>query len=263
MTEQYQKVKSIAVEAGKIALRHFEGVSALNVESKGHLDLVTAADREVETFISDKLAKAFPGDGIFGEEGGAVEGTTGRTWVIDPIDGTFNFVRGSKDWGISIGLFENGTPSFGLVNAPARGEIFAGGAGVPASLNDQPLPALRPFERKYAAVSVGIHPDIPNEEGLKLLSGVVNDLKVAYRVTGSSVVSLIDIATGTVDGYIGLGIPSWDILGMLPCLKELGVSTTVNWETSGLDTKLDFACGRPEMLALSERILGAPALGAH
>ena len=109
------------MEAGEIALRHFNSGPAADIEAKGPLDLVTAADREVEAFICKELVRNFPEDGIFGEGGSVVKGSSGRVWVIDPIDGTFNFVRGSQHWRISIGLFENGRPVFGAVNAPAYG----------------------------------------------------------------------------------------------------------------------------------------------
>ena len=249
MNSQYTRAKAIAIEAGEIALRHFRELPTLDVESKGPLDLVTAADRDVERFICDELTSAIPDDGIFGEEGSAIESKSGRVWVIDPVDGTFNFVRGSDGWGVSIGLFEEGRPRFGIVNAPARGELFAGGDGVPASLNGEPLPPLRPFRPDYAAVGVGIHPKVPDEQGLRLLTQIVSDLKMAYRVTGSSVISLIDIAKGSVDGYVGIGIPSWDIMGMLPCLEQLGVTTTVDWRTEGLDRDLWFVCGNSDLLA--------------
>lgn len=246
--DQHFAVQAVARAAGDIALEHFRKVSTLAVESKGPLDLVTAADRDVERFISGQLAKLFPDDGVFGEEGSFSSGRSGRTWVIDPIDGTFNFVRGSHDWGVSIGLVEKGLPVYGIVNAPARNELFAGGGTIPASLNGAALPALRGFNRRSAAVGVGIHPEVRREEGLRLLGTVINDLQVAFRVTGSSVVSLIDIAKGTVDGYIGLGIPCWDILGMLPCLEQLGVTTTIDWASKGMARKLDFVCGTAGLL---------------
>ena len=251
MTNQDVRIQSIALDAGEIALKHFRSLSALEVESKGPLDLVTVADREVEQFICKRLAEDFPNDGIFGEEGSSVQGTSGRTWVIDPIDGTFNFVRGSDDWGISIGLFESGAPTFGVVNAPAREELFSGGKAVAASLNGAVLPKKRPFDGRQAAVGVGIHPDVPKSEGVRLLGSIINDLQVTFRVTGSSVVSLIDVAKDYVDGYIGLGIPSWDILGMLPCLQRLDVSTTIDWEHSGLEKRLNFVCGKPGFLEMA------------
>ena len=251
MSNDYARVQSIALKAGEIALNHFRTLSKLDVEAKGPLDLVTAADREVEAFICAEFSRAFPDDGVFGEEGSAIQSRSGRTWVIDPIDGTFNFVRGSDGWGISIGLFDQGRPVFGVVNTPVRGELFAGGDGMAASLNGTPLPPLRPFDRACAALGVGIHPSVPKEDGLRTIGQVVNDLDVAFRITGSSVISLIDIAKGAVDGYLGRSIPCWDILGMLPALAQLGVSTTIDWEKAGLSGKLDFVCGTPEMIELA------------
>lgn len=255
MKDQHSAVQAIARAAGEIALEHFRKVSTLAVESKGPLDLVTAADRDVERFISSELAKQFPDDGVFGEEGSASESRSGRTWVIDPIDGTFNFVRGSNDWGVSIGLVEQGRPVYGLVNAPARNELFAGGGGMPALLNDAALPALRGFNRSSAAVGIGVHPEVRREEGLRLYGVVINELQIALRVTGSSVISLIDVAKGAVDGYIGLGIPCWDILGMLPCLEQLGVTTTIDWKKAGLARQLNFVCGTPELVEISARAI--------
>lgn len=254
MNDQLNDIKAIAITAGDIAMRHFSMLATLNVEAKGPLDLVTAADRDVERFICNELMRVFPDDGIFGEEGSSIDSRSGRTWVIDPIDGTFNFVRGSHDWGISIGLFEEGEPRFGVVNAPARAEIFTGGAGLPASLNDVALAPLRPFNRNYAAVGVGIHPDVPKRDGLRLIDDLINNYDVAIRVTGSSVISLIDIVKGSVDGYIGRGIPSWDILGMLPCVEQLGIKTTVDWKETGLDRKLDFMCAHPDMLGYLQQL---------
>ncbi len=254
MNNEYERVKTIAVEAGEIAMRHFNGLSTLDVEAKGPLDLVTAADRDVERFICERLAAEFPEDGVFGEEGSAVESRSGRVWVIDPIDGTFNFVRGSDGWGISIGLIDGNVPKFGVVNTPARGELFAGGEGHPATLNGEVLPRLRPFNPRCAAVGVGIHPKVPNAKGLRLIGQIVADLNLAFRVTGSSVISLIDIAKGSVDGYIGRGIPSWDILGMLPCLQELGIETTINWQVEGLAAELDFVCGTPEIIGMVQAL---------
>lgn len=98
----------VVEEAGALALAHFGRLSPAEIAEKGHLDLVTVADRAVEALISARLGTLFPDDGIYGEEGGRAAGTSGRVWVIDPIDGTFNFVRGGIDWGISVGLFEGG-----------------------------------------------------------------------------------------------------------------------------------------------------------
>lgn len=250
MADQQTTVETIARAAGEIALRHFGRLSCLSLEAKGHLDLVTAADRDVETFIQQSLATHFPDDGILGEEGASSKGRSGRVWVIDPIDGTFNFVRGSEHWGVSIGLFEDNAPSFGVVNLPARKEIFVGGGDVTPTLNGAVLPPLPPFNVQRAAVGLGIHPNVPNPVGLALIDRVMNDMRVAMRITGSSVISMIDIVKGTVDGYIGLGIPSWDLMGILPTLEKLGAVSTIEWKSVGLSSELNFVCGTPGLLEM-------------
>jgi myo-inositol-1(or 4)-monophosphatase len=83
---------------------------------------------------------------------------------------------------------------------------------------------------------------------------VMNDLNVAFRITGSSVISLIDVAKGAVDGYLGRSIPCWDIVGMLPALETMGVTTTIDWATAGLSGKLDFVCGTPETVTLARSV---------
>ena len=107
---RYDLARAVARDAGKLAHRAF-GVSATKM--KGRHDVVTEMDREVERFLTDRLAALFPDDGIFGEEGAARPGRSGRTWVLDPIDGTFNFVRGTDCWVVSIGLYAGGAPAFG------------------------------------------------------------------------------------------------------------------------------------------------------
>ena len=104
-------VESIARRAGELAMTHFSALASVPVESKGHLDLVTAADKEVEAFIIEQLREAFPDDGVFGEEGGSVSSRSGRIWVIDPIDGTFNFVRGGDQWAVSQSIINNYYPT--------------------------------------------------------------------------------------------------------------------------------------------------------
>ena len=73
----------------------------------------------MERFLTDGLLRLFPQDGVFGEEGASVAGKSGRIWIIDPIDGTLNFVRGSEHWAVSVGLFQDGCPKFGIIHAPA------------------------------------------------------------------------------------------------------------------------------------------------
>ena len=243
-------IEAIAREAGDLALSHFHQLASVPVESKGHLDLVTAADKEVEALVTSRLRVAFPDDGIFGEEGVAVGGISGRTWVIDPIDGTFNFVRGGDQWAVSIGLYENGAPSFGVINAPVRGQLVVGGASVPTSINGVALPLRKGFDRSKASTGVGFHPSIPTDDRLQMLKFIIDDARMVFRCCGSATMSLLEVASGEVDGYIGMGESSWDLMAALPILSQLGIENTVDWNTSTLDSKFKFACGTPEFLAL-------------
>jgi len=90
--------RDLAVRAGELGLSYFRRLDTLTIESKGHQDLVSDGDRDVETFIRAAIAREYPGDGIVGEEHANVAGTSGYIWVIDPIDGTANFVRGIPAW---------------------------------------------------------------------------------------------------------------------------------------------------------------------
>lgn len=241
-------IESLAREAGAIALSHFETLATVPVESKGHLDLVTAADQEVEGYLTERLGLAFPDDGIFGEEGAALQGASGRIWVIDPIDGTFNFVRGGDQWAVSIGLYENFRPTFGVIHAPVRSQTLVGGVGLPSTLNGVAMEARSGLDENRAACGVGFHPTIDVEQRLETLRYVLQDARMSFRCCGSATLSLIEVALGQVDGYLGMGESTWDLMAALPILEQLGIHSTVDWSATDLTSKLRFACGTPEFL---------------
>lgn len=241
-------VEDIARRAGRLALEHFRSLADLPIEKKGHLDLVTRADREVEDFLIAELRNAFPGDGLFGEEGGEIPGTSGRIWVIDPIDGTFNFVRGGQNWAISIGLYEHRRPTFGVIFAPARDLMLVGGNSVPTRLNGKPMAPLKPLDMSQAAMSFGIHPTVATKDRLELMRFVSDELQISFRICGSATASFIEVALGETDGYLSLGDSTWDVMAALPILANLGISHTINWDRIELETKLRFACGSEELL---------------
>jgi myo-inositol-1(or 4)-monophosphatase len=249
----FEDVQSIAREAGALAVDHFKRIASIAVQSKGHLDLVTEADRQVELLIGNRLQALFPLDGIFGEEGAEVESRSGRTWVIDPIDGTFNFLRGNRDWAVSIGLYEQRRPRFGVLYAPMRGEFLVGGAGLPATINDKPLPRRSGLDPSRAACSIGFHPTTPVERQLAALRFIIQDASMSFRCGGSATTALIDVAKGEVDGYYGMGISTWDLMAILPIIETIGLTTTLDWPTIELPEKLRFVCGTAEFLSAFAR----------
>ncbi|KEA02978.1 MULTISPECIES: inositol monophosphatase family protein [Rhizobium/Agrobacterium group] len=241
-------VEDIARAAGKLALTHFRSLASLPVENKGHLDLVTEADKQVEEFLIASLRKSFPEDGIFGEEGGEIPGTTGRIWVIDPIDGTFNFVRGGQNWAVSIGLYENRRPSFGVIHAPLRDLTLVGGKTIPSKLNGEPIKPLPALDMSRASTGFSFHPSVSTADRLEVIRFISDDLGISFRFCGAATISLIEVMMGETDGYVSLGDSTWDVMAALPILGSLGVSHTIDWDRIELPQKLRFACGSEDFL---------------
>lgn len=249
VTEREQAIlEKIAREAGQLALTHFTAFKDLTVEKKGHLDLVTIADQEVEKFLNKQLLESFPHDGIFGEEGGEIKGKSDRIWVIDPIDGTFNFIRGGQDWAVSIGLYANKRPIYGVIYAPVRNLLLTGGISTPARKNGVPLSTLPQLDAAKAVIGFGIHPSIETADRLELMRFISDDLRISFRCCGASTLSLISVALGETDAYLALGDATWDVMAAIAILSSLGIAHTIDWDKVDLIEKLRFCCGNPEIV---------------
>lgn len=248
----------LAHEAGAVALAHFGRLPEAAIDAKGPFDLVTVADRAVEALIARRLHAAFPEDGLLGEEGAMLAGSSGRVWVIDPIDGTFNFVRGGAQWAVSIGLWQGGRPVLGVVHAPAAGLTLAGGVDHAPRINGRPLAPLAPYRPERAAVGVALGSAVPVAERLALLRFLAEDLGLVFRCCNSSTHALIELATGQVDAHVGLGESTWDVMAMWPILTALGAASTLDWAATPLDAKLRFAIGKPDLVALCRPAVAAP-----
>ena len=129
------------MQAGALASGYFHNLSSLTVKNKGPQDVVCEADLNTELLIKSRIAAAFPEDAFLDEETGVTAFAEGQgIWVADPIDGTQPFVSGMSNLCVSIAFVRNTAVQFGLVHAPERNELFAGGQGIPATLNGQPVP---------------------------------------------------------------------------------------------------------------------------
>ena len=138
--------RSIARQAGEIALRYYR--TGIAFEAKPDDSPVTLADRECEQFIARELERAFPDDGLLGEEGAQKPSRSGRRWIIDPIDGTRDFVRGNPVWANLIGLEADGEVVAGFAYMPALGELFAATRGGGAFVNAERMHASRHRQRQ-------------------------------------------------------------------------------------------------------------------
>lgn len=154
-------------EAGDLALS-FSGTS--DITEKGVGDLLTAADTAVEAFLRQRLRELFPKDGFIGEESGSDSGTSGRVWIVDPIDGTADFANRLFGWSISLALAEDGQIKAGFVNAPALGKCYRAERGQGAFCNGTPLRlSQRKFDAgSFFAINASAHLGIEHTLALRL-----------------------------------------------------------------------------------------------
>src|SRR5918995_3998130 len=136
--DDYQLAEALVREAGQLALLMRQG--GLEGQRKTSIsDVVTAADHAAEAYVLEQLQRCRPDDGIVGEEGTAITGSTGRTWVIDPVDGTYNFLHGSTYWCAAIALKDASGTVLGAIYQPEEDKLWLGGAARPATLNGERL----------------------------------------------------------------------------------------------------------------------------
>ena len=222
----------ITEAAGKMALTRQPPPGAAMADLKGHQDWLTEADGAVEAFIDEALREAFPEDGFQGEETGRGRGGKLR-WVVDPIDGTSNFARGSTRFCVSLGLIEERTPLLGVIVAPAVGETFAARQGGGATLNGKPIRAATTTDLARGMVECGWSARRPNESYFDLTRAVMQQ-GAMLRAGGSGALGLVDVAAGRIDAYLELHINLWDVAAALAILSEAGAEVSAFLEGDGL-----------------------------
>lgn len=218
----------IAVTAGELAVRRrAEGVSV--AASKSSLeDVVTDADRETEALIRSLLSEQRPDDGFLGEESGAEAGRSGLTWVVDPIDGTVNYLYGIRHYAVSIALVE-GEPDpatwralAGVVVNPASGEVFAASAGGGATLDGAPIRVAAPVELSQALLGTGLSYLAERRvQQAKAIVGLVAGVRDIRR-QGAASLDLCDVAAGRLNAYFERGLNPWDFAAGALIAREAG-----------------------------------------
>jgi myo-inositol-1(or 4)-monophosphatase len=213
-----------AQKAGRTLKRDFGEVEHLQVSLKGPGNFVTAADRRAEEILCAELAAARPGYGFVGEEGGKRAGTDEtHTWIVDPLDGTSNFLHGIPHFAISIGLEREGMIVAGLVYNPIHDELFTAERGKGAFLNNQRLRVAARKRLDEAVIACGL-PHLGRgdlELGIRELAAV--QPKVAgLRRFGAASLDLAWVAAGRFDAYWERQLSPWDIAGGLILVREAG-----------------------------------------
>jgi myo-inositol-1(or 4)-monophosphatase len=220
--ERFALAQVLALEAGAMALDYFRRRETLVIETKRDLqDVVSIADRNVETLIRDRVAAENLGDGFLGEEYGLAAGTSGYTWVVDPIDGTSPFVNGMPNWCVSIAVLHDGRPVVGVINAPCFDELYCAAAGQGATLNGTRL-SLDPSRTiRNAVTGIGAN----NHVTPQLVARMVEDLLTAggnFIRNGSGALMLAYVAAGRLVGYYEPYMHAWDCMAGYCLVTEAG-----------------------------------------
>jgi myo-inositol-1(or 4)-monophosphatase len=223
--------EAILREAGHIALARFQA-RAFTVETKGTQDFVSEVDRETEAFIRQRLAELFPEDGFLGEESGG--GSHAQAlWVVDPIDGTSNFVRGNPFWCLSAGFIVDDTPAVGVIYDPCREELFGAHLGGGAWLNGAPIQVSETTEPAQAVLSIGFSLRTPLDRHQSVLGNLLA-ANGAYRMHGAGALALAQVAAGRADGFWEGFINSWDVAAGLVLVSEAGGYVSDFLDNNGL-----------------------------
>ena len=229
----YHVMSAAALKAARGLKRDFGEVEQLQVSVKGPSDFVSTADFKAEKTLREELAKARPGFGFLMEESGETKGRDGRhRWIVDPLDGTTNFLHGIPHFAISIGLEEDGEMVAGLIYAPVADEMYFAEKGRGAYLNDRRLRVSARRKLEEALIGTGIpfrgHGDHPRY--LKTLGAVIGVTSGARRLGGASL-DLAYVAAGRFDGFWEFGLKPWDIAAGMVLVREAG--GTVGGLTAG------------------------------
>lgn len=213
-----------ARKAARGLLRDFGEVENLQVSAKGPGDFVSRADMKAEQVIRDELTEARPNYGWLGEESEEVKGADPtRRWIVDPLDGTSNFLHGIPHWAVSIGLEHKGEIVAGVVYDPAKDEMFVAEKGAGAYLNDRRIRVSGRRDLIEMVVGTGMVPSggrhLPRT--LRELANVVPRV-AGFRRSGSAALDLSYVAAGRYDGFWQHGLKPWDMAAGIVIVREAG-----------------------------------------
>jgi myo-inositol-1(or 4)-monophosphatase len=224
--DRYAFLRDLARNAGALARRYFDERAKLTPELKGTQDWVSAADRNVETYIRKAIAAAYPDDAFLGEETAATfEAVSDRVWIVDPIDGTHNFLRGVHYWNVSIAHVEGGMRTLGAVCDPMHNEIYharrGGGAWRSDAQGETRLAVSATSALASAMIAVGHSDRVPEPRYMALRAALMRE-RVAFRNFGAAALQLAHVACGRFDGYVELELSAWDASAGLLLVEEAG-----------------------------------------
>lgn len=242
--------KEIVHEAGQLLLKLKEEPLELE-EKKSHSDLVTIVDGKIEKFLIDKILEKYPNHGIVGEEGVFDKDLENydTLWVIDPIDGTTNFIHDFPYYGISIGIVHKGEGIIGTVYNPSKKELYYGEKDKGAYLNEKRIELNNEIEFKEALVSTTMFwEDVKTKDSVHpSIIQIYKDTR-GLRMVGGAAISLCEVAKGTLNAYIMPMLNTWDYAGGVIILKEAGgIVTQVNGNPISFEKNSGLIASHPKI----------------
>jgi len=217
-----------ARKAQRSLIRDFNEVEHLQVSKKGPADFVSAADRKAEKVLQQELAKLRPDFGFIMEEGGRIEAKDGKTyWIIDPLDGTTNFLHGIPHFAISIGVQREDELIAGIVLDVVRDELFWAEKGVGAYVNERRIrvSARRKLPEAVFGTGIPFHGKPGHEPFVKEVTKVMAEV-AGIRRMGAAALDLAYVAAGRFDGFWETGLQPWDISAGIILVREAGGTVT-------------------------------------
>ena len=217
---------AIAVEAGDLLLERFQS-DATGIETKSTpTDLVSDADRDSETLVLDRIRAARPDDGVIAEESDQQLSRSGVTWIIDPLDGTVNFLFGIPVWAVSIAIHDATGPLMGVVHDPNRKETFAAQRGLGAKLNEGTVAVSTRDDISTALVGTGFSYEAATREAQAARIPEILPRVRDLRRAGSAAIDLAWLACGRLDGFYEAPMKLWDRAAGEILISEAGGMVT-------------------------------------
>ncbi len=237
-----------ARRAGAVLIRKMRNLEKLKVEEKGHNDFVSDADRAAEKAVIDCIFKHYPDHAILAEESGK-QGESDHVWIIDPLDGTTNYLHGFPVFAVSIGVQINGRMEHGVVYDPIRQELFTASRGDGAQLDGRRIRTSGQIQFERALIGTGFpfrQANTDLQPYLNMLAKVIQNT-AGIRRPGAAALDLAYVAAGRLDAFWETGLAAWDLAAGSLLIREAGGII------SGLDGSEDFLetghvlCGTPKI----------------
>jgi myo-inositol-1(or 4)-monophosphatase len=249
-----------ARRAGAIINRAARDVDLLSVTRKRHNDFVTEVDRAAEAAVIEILHRAYPDHAILAEESGAKAGQAGDseyTWIIDPLDGTTNFIHGFPQYAVSIGLRHKGVLSQGVIYDPTKNELFTATRGRGAYLNERRIRVSKRIQLSDALIGTGF--PFRDFEGLDEYLSMFRELTArtaGIRRAGAAALDIAYVAAGRLDGFWEMGLSPWDMAAGALMVQEAGGLVGDFRGDAGYLASGRVICGNPKIFAQLVQIIG-------